>query len=177
MSLYNAIMGTNPLAGILLGMLGADPNNIPRFRDTWFDPETGNIVIYTRTGGGNRGYYDSLDRHIAECDYGECKHEGPFNEDIRILPGFKFDCDDDFDSTYATFHFDVPAEFVEYLEALKKIGSGEDRGGDGFRAVLEKLNKGDTGDPRVERAMEVGKQIVGQIDEAMKGDESKVIKV
>lgn len=152
MSLYNAIMGTNPLSGLFLGMLGIDISDVPRFRDTWFNPETESIVIYTRTGGGNREAYEAENDHLT------------------TFPGFKFDRDDDFDCTYAEFHYAVPEEFGKYINALKKLSDGEDRGGDGFRQVIDNMGKAYTADPRVQRALDVGEQILGQISKVLKED-------
>ena len=53
MSLYNALFGTNPFANALLMALGITASDVPRFRDCYLDDD-GKIVIFTRTGGGNR---------------------------------------------------------------------------------------------------------------------------
>jgi len=94
MSLYNTMFGVNPYTPLLLGILGTDYRSVPRFRDAFV--QNGEIVIYTRTGGGNRETYDAPD-----C-------QAPSNADLRKLPGFLRDYDDDFDSTFAYFHYAVP---------------------------------------------------------------------
>lgn len=115
MSLYQAMFGTCPAADILLRMLGTEQAKVPRFRDCYLDGER--IAIHTRTGGGNREWYESrqclVDHYGSEEDY-----QGPFNADLRKLPGFLYDEDDDFDSTYATFYYSWPAEYAADLKAL-----------------------------------------------------------
>lgn len=97
MSLYNMVHGFNP-AGIfvapLLG-LGHPQRAFPRYRDCFVGmngkPEyDGKIVVYTRTGGGNREEYEADNNALA-------RH-----------PQYVTDFDDDFDSTFAWFIFDVP---------------------------------------------------------------------
>lgn len=55
----------------------------------------GHIHVYTRTGGGNREYYEN-------CT------DGPSNNDLRAVGGYVADEDDDFDCTFATFRFAAP---------------------------------------------------------------------
>jgi hypothetical protein len=106
MSLYNMLFGVEPTAGIALKMLGIGPGQVPRFRDAFFDWEDDTntkpvIVIRTRTGGGNRDHYEQPnDDNVA----------GPWNSSLRALSGYLCDVDDDFDSTYADFYFEVPEQ-------------------------------------------------------------------
>lgn len=90
MSLYNLINGVNPAAFFFLPMLGHHPDEYPRFRDCFVEQDPDRIVVFTRTGGGNRE------------DYAEENHW------ITTLPGFVSDDDDDFDSTFAYWRFAVP---------------------------------------------------------------------
>lgn len=109
MSIYRLTCGTNSLADLLLAALGTSRDNVPRFRDCYLSSDKQAIVIYTRTGGGNRDYYDEKN---------EENEEGPWNSTLRELPGFISDEDDDFDSTYAYFHFQLPeAHKAAILEA------------------------------------------------------------
>lgn len=133
MSLYNMLFGVEPTAVIALKMLGIGTANVPRFRDaffTWADEEqtVPCIVIHTRTGGGNRGFYDSEERCRAE--YPEDFHgdtddpSGPWNADLRKLPGYQYDQDDSFDATYADFYFRVPEdELRAVIDHLKASGA------------------------------------------------------
>jgi hypothetical protein len=52
MSLYNMVFGQNPIADLLLGILGLTREDVGRFRDAFVSE--GQIAIYTRNGGGNR---------------------------------------------------------------------------------------------------------------------------
>lgn len=110
MSLYNMLFGVEPTADIALKMLGVGPHDVPRFRDAYFkwadntqtDPV---IVIHTRTGGGNREAYRSE------------------NDRLTALVGYRYDRDDNFDSTYADFFFSVPeAEREGVITFLKTHG-------------------------------------------------------
>jgi hypothetical protein len=126
MSLYNALFGVEPTAGVALVMLGIKASYVPRLRDAYFtftdeeqtDPA---IVILTRTGGGNRDYYESLPQH--KTNYAGEDYSGPFNSDLRKITGFRYDKDVDFDSTYAEFYFDVPeVERQTIIGFLNKTG-------------------------------------------------------
>ena len=109
MSIYNKLFGVNQAAFVLLKILGIDRSRIPRFRDCFIDD--GMIVIHTRTGGGNREYYDEPNSENIE---------GPWNTTMYENPHFQRDEDDDFDSTYANFYFKFPDEYKDDLEALSK---------------------------------------------------------
>lgn len=98
MSLYNMLFGFNQQAPVLLACLGISAGDVPRFRDCFIEGE--NIVIHTRTGGGNRETYE------AENDY------------LTQHACYLRDEDDDFDSTYANFYYKFPDEFAADLAAL-----------------------------------------------------------
>ena len=87
MSLYNLINGFNPACVVIMPMLGRKQNEYPRFRGCHV--EDGMIAIYTRVGGYNRN-----------CGYGE--------EELYKDPNYVRTYDDEFDSTYATYLFNVP---------------------------------------------------------------------
>lgn len=101
--LYNVLFGVNRAAAFLLEGLDIHPRDCPRFRDC-FMHVSGTIVIYTRTGGGNRAEY------AAE------------NAALTRHPNYVRDEDDSFDSTYALFHFSVPAEMKEMCDKLTEAG-------------------------------------------------------
>lgn len=88
MSLYNMLFGKNPDTAPILAALNLSEGMIERFRDVWIDEDENRIVIYTRTGGGNREYYQ--------------------NEVLTSHPLYIRDEDDDFDSTYAKYYFAIP---------------------------------------------------------------------
>lgn len=142
MSMYNMIHGVNPLAGVLLKILDITPNQIPRFRDCYYDGQ--HIVIYTRTGGGNRDWYDEKN---------EDNPDGPWNSDIRNIPGFICDEDDDFDSTYASFYFNVPEKFGYLIDKLRSMAQKETQS-ERWEAALENIKNAQPDDPLIKRMTE-----------------------
>lgn len=92
MSLYNMLVGYSPACIIFLPMLGRKADEYPRFRNCFLSDDNEKIEIYTRVGGGNRG-----------CGYGE--------EELYKDPNFVTTYDDEFDSTYATYVFNVPEKW------------------------------------------------------------------
>lgn len=119
MSLYNSLFGSNENAGILLELLQINPANIPRFRDCYFDNDKNRIVIHTRTGGGNRDYYENIES--CKSNYPEYfgngdDPKGPWNDDLRSHPLYDRDEDSSFDSTYADFYFKLPTEIDEEIK-------------------------------------------------------------
>ena len=116
-NLYNMVFGHNPATLLLAPMLTDDTPLafFPRFRDCFEDD--GNIVIYTRVGGGNRSYdpnppHAALDNdeYCGKCDYGEDK--------LYDMPTFIKTYDDDFDSTYGCYVFGVPDEWKSDFDAI-----------------------------------------------------------
>lgn len=99
MSMYNILFGQNPNTEVLLAIIGLKECDVERFRDCGF--EEGGIFVYTRTGGGNRDDYP--------------------NEILTGSPYYLRDEDDDFDSTYATYHFNIPEEVKEDVELFRNV--------------------------------------------------------
>lgn len=114
------VCGNNPLYDLYLKILGIELENIPRFRDVYVivgtDPE---IVIYTRTGGGNRSEYEDQ------------------NESLANHPGYLRDEDDSFDNTFAHFHYSVPERFKTRVSQLQVILGKYDK----FKTPREKFEK------------------------------------
>lgn len=120
MSLYNLTQGVNPAVFFILPMLGKHPDDYPRFRDCFtqerkftiheglpvmmIDPNglSGKICVFMRIGGGNR------ESHKEEI------------EAMQKMPTYLKDFDDAFDSTYATFVFDVPEKWKKDFDTLMK---------------------------------------------------------
>ena len=100
-SLYNMVVGHDPFALAVLSSLNfSTSSEIPRFRDAYVKPgDPHRLVVFTRTGGGNREEY-------AEE-----------NQSLRDRPGFVEDYDDDFDSTFAHFVYEVPEGVRETVDA------------------------------------------------------------
>lgn len=177
MSLYNALFGENPAAAILLAAIGLTREKVPRYRDVYLvrEDDEMRIVVHTRTGGGNREYYDSqktFKENNSEDDYA-----GPFNDDLRQLPTFVKDEDMAFDPTYANFTFTIPPAFQSIIDTLIEMGKGEI--GDPetrWKNLFDALKK-DEQTADVKRAEEVGKAILEQIDANKDNPGIKVIEV
>lgn len=172
MSLYNALFGYNKFAGLLLEMLGVTTITIPRFRDCYLSEDGDEIIIHTRTGGGNREYYESEEscqQHYPELFKGDEEPSGPWNEDLRAIPGYKYDRDDTFDATYANFHYAIPEAFREHVALLADKGA-IDNPAKKWQELFVKLQNRDQSDPDVKRALDVGEKIMKQINEAFKKD-------
>ena len=107
MNLYNMLFGINSAADVLLHIIGIDKTSIPRFRDCFI--KDGHIVIYTRTGGGNRDFYEKA--HDENPD-------GPWNSNMYENEYFFRTADADYDRTYAYFYFTFPDEYKDELEAI-----------------------------------------------------------
>ena len=95
MNLYNLVNGVNPATFLLLPMLGRHPDEYPRFRDCFLN-EDEQIVVLTRVGGNNRN-----------TGFGE--------EALYKDPNYVKTYDDEFDSTYGYYVFNVPKEWKDDL--------------------------------------------------------------
>lgn len=142
MSMYNMIHGVNPLTPVLLSILNTGVCAIPRFRDCYFDGE--HIVIYTRTGGGNRDHYDEPNADNPD---------GPWNSDLRELSGYLRDEDDDYDSTYASFYYSVPEQFGYLLDKLKSMAQKKTQS-ERWEAAIDRIKTAGADDPLVQRMTE-----------------------
>lgn len=98
MSFYNMIFGMNAQTDLLLAVLGLRQVDVERLRNVFASEDGKTIEVYTRTGGGNREDYPNLT--------------------MRKLPTWTGSVDDDYDSTYCTDTFNVPAEFVADVAGL-----------------------------------------------------------
>lgn len=92
------INGVNPAAFLILPMLGRHADDYPRFRDCFVN-EDKQIVVFTRVGGGNRN-----------TGFGE--------EELYKDPNFVKTYDDDFDSTYGYYVFNVPDKWKEDFDKI-----------------------------------------------------------
>lgn len=166
MSFYNLLFGKNPLSEIVLKSLGISEGDVPRFRDAYIDSETNLLVIHTRTGGGNREYYESEDscrENYPEYFDGDNSPNGPWNSDLYALPGFVYSEDDDFDSTYANFFYKIPESFAPIFETLTNIAFGSEQSpADKWQSLIRDLESGQK-TPETERALEVSKSLFNSI--------------
>lgn len=120
MSMYHLVFGgdgARDRGAVLLGLLGFETlGDVGRYRDAWVERDPNGkpiIAIYTRNGGGNRQCTAEALELDEQCD-GTCTgcvatHKLPAH------PLYVRDQDDSFDSTYATFYFFPPDEWVEPL--------------------------------------------------------------
>jgi len=102
MSMYNIVNGFNPACVVLMPMLGRKQDEYPRFRDCFLSEDKERIVIYTRVGGNNRN-----------SGFGE--------ETLYEDPNFVKTYDDEYDSTYGFYEFNVPDR---WKDDFKKIVEG-----------------------------------------------------
>jgi hypothetical protein len=169
-SLYNMLFGQNPLSSLVLQALGTTEYAVPRFRDAYYDAEADRLVIHTRTGGGNRNYYECEARcreEFPERFEDDDPPTGPWNSDLRALPGFEYDADDDFDCTYADWFYRVPDAFRPIFAELRAVGAGQDATpAERWQTLLDGLRSGEQ-TPETQRALAVGEQVLGRITEAM----------
>jgi hypothetical protein len=104
MSFYNMMFGKNPVSDLVLAIVGLKENDIERFRDCGIDLEEKEVWVYTRTGGNNRDDYENLA--------------------LVNSPYYKYDSDDEYDNTYATYTLSIPEEIyddlVDFLDYTNK---------------------------------------------------------
>lgn len=96
--MYNTLFGMNNLVGACLTAINLQIEDIPRFRDAIFFERNKHhyVEILTRTGGCNRGCYNT--KKMLE------------NEN------YMKDYDDKYDETYRHFIYRVPKEIEEKVE-------------------------------------------------------------
>ena len=99
MSLYETVIGANPLSNEILVTLGLTVQSIPRFRDVYIKDDK--IVVYARIGGNNRTAYS---KEIAA---------------LRKNWYYKDDQDSKSDNTYANFYFMFPAQYEVLLRTIQ----------------------------------------------------------
>ncbi|MBW1812147.1 MAG: hypothetical protein JRJ39_00365 [Deltaproteobacteria bacterium] len=144
--MYNMMFGVNQFAPLLVGMIGLDHKNVPRFRDAYIgerdidgDPLAKVIVIHTRTGGGNREAYQELNETLKNEHY-------------------IFDRDDDFDSTYADWFYRVPEKWKDFIEAISSVGDHRPPK-EKWQSLFNKIKENKVEDQEVLRAMEAFRKI------------------
>lgn len=94
MSLYNLINGFNISCVLVLPMLGKKADEYPRFRDCFVSPDEKHILVLLRVGGPNR-------------------NEGYGEESLYKMSTFIRTYDDEEDSTYGIYEFDVPERWKD----------------------------------------------------------------
>jgi hypothetical protein len=101
--MYNLACGSNSIAPMLLQIINLPLENIPRYRDCYLTEDS--VVVYTRTGGGNRAAFDGS------------------NAMLQNHPLYIKDEDDNMDCTYAHFYFSFPPEYEKQLTELFASGA------------------------------------------------------
>lgn len=144
MSFYDLALGDEnqvTRATLLLPVLGNPA--FARYRDCWVEKSPGGpvIAVYTRQGGGKRECYcESRNATVVAEQHvpGNCC--AACNEALAAHPLYLRDADDDFDSTYATFYFRVPADHQEILApaAVDPVSMSER-----WQAAIDRISKGD----------------------------------
>ena len=182
MSLYNMLFGMNPLSDIYLAMVGLTRDSVGRFRDAYVEKhgdetksefDSSNfcgwtLSVYTRNGGGNRTHWDKDDKEGGpDCTCTGCV--GTYR--LPSHPLYLSDEDDDFDCTYATFHFQVPTQFWPFLEELTVASSPEATPRQRWDRLFDKLHTAKN-DPEVKNAMNVMEPILAKIQEALNSQEA-----
>jgi hypothetical protein len=153
MSLYNLVCGNNPLYGAFARIIETvEPlPPVPRFRDMGTIEEDGKpiIMLWTRTGGGNRSSYAkenaALERHPL--------HLGNYDEPI--------------DSTFAAFRFRCPEEFEDQLLRVHRIFCKHPKGmamADKFEAAMAVMKGAESGGFNEEEAQEFGEAMANLAD-------------
>lgn len=103
-------------------------NQIPRFRDAYFDfsQNEPKLVLYTRTGGGNREFYEKENNFLRNCE------------------NFIEDFDDSFDSTYAHWVYSVPENYKNdvdiFIKILKEKGYDFSTPSEKFQKALDEIS-------------------------------------
>lgn len=101
MSMYDLMIGEYPAAHALLATLGYSPARVGRYRDCF--PLNGKLIVFTRTGGGNRSHYEIE------------------NDALTMHQNYVRDWDWERDSTYALFEFE-PAIGPTFARAVELYG-------------------------------------------------------
>lgn len=149
MSLYNMLFGVNPFSTTLLEILGISEADVPRYRDCYLNDDGSEIIVHTRTGGGNREAYEFE------------------NDCMKKVAGYLYDEDDDFDCTYADFHYRVPEPFRGQVALLKNLGAVSNPA-ERWQQLLNNLHSRNDENPDVQRAIAVGERILDKITEILK---------
>ena len=120
-NLYNLIFGFNPMSHMILAAIGLTVAEFGRPRDCQViktDDGEYRIAMYTRNGGKNRP------QHMP---------------DFTWHPNYLYDKDDDFDNTYATIYFSIPAE---HLHNLKEYSTKDIPISDKIRKLVADMKAG-----------------------------------
>jgi hypothetical protein len=143
MTMFDMVIGESPAANQLLEALGITKWKVARYRSCWL--EEGRICLHTRTGGGNREFFESeesrgtayarefdVDPNNVTRDF-ECY----YHTDLRAIEGFIEDSDDDYDSTYANFYYEIPKALEPHLGSIEIEKPASEK----WRAAMELIKR------------------------------------
>ena len=123
--MYEMVCDINPDAGRVLNLIGLDPTFLIeecRLRDVYLSKDKTKVVIFTRIGGGNRESYSASIKRL------------------KNFKGYIRNYDDDFDNTYASFEYQIPANKLTEVVAFLS-SSDTTTGGEKLKQSLERLEK------------------------------------
>jgi hypothetical protein len=152
MSMYNLMHGTNPFAALLVRLVGftSPVEQIPRLRDCYVDADD-NIVVFTRTGGGNRADYEEENRRLT------------------LMPGYLRTEDWATDTTYAKWVYQPQERHRDMVRQLGDAGARSDPT-EKFEALMADLRSNNPG-PRGRAALERAQPLMDQIAAALQGEQ------
>jgi len=103
--LYNTVFGVNPLAGVLLPLVGVTQEMCGRFRDCYlYEPEDQMCIqLVTRNGGPNRAEFAG--NHLV----------------LEKVRGYMHDEDAPNDPTYRLYYYEIPERAMEALEGIIEV--------------------------------------------------------
>ncbi len=123
--MYEMTCQINPDAGRILDLIGIDPVFLleeARLRDVYLSKDKTKVILFTRIGGGNREFYT------------------PAIKKLRNFKGYIKDYDDEFDSTYASFEYQIPSNKLPYVVAFL-ASSDTTTGSEKIQKSLKDLEK------------------------------------
>ena len=173
MSLYNNLFGNTPDLKNLLKILDLSTEKAGRIRDAYVDKnEKGEYIValFTRNGGGNRDCWEFPGCKDGEHDW---KCMVSIVKNLQAHPHYICDYDDEFDCTYATFEFSVPQRYFELAEHVYCRNSDKTKPMEKFNELLKKMKTGNTSDPEVSKALNLGKGIIDKVSGALKRKRKK----
>jgi len=132
----------NPAAADIFSILGIGVEDFGRSRDIYLNEQGTKIFVFTRNGHEDYDYIE---------------------EDLKKHSHYVRSWRDDFDNTYRTYEFNVPEEHLGVALGLAEVTDTVPPM-DRFKKLISDLKSGKKNE-QVDRAMEVGKAILGQIDE------------
>lgn len=155
MSLYNMIMGRNPMSPHLLACLGitmetAEKYPLGRIRDVTTNDAGDRVFILTRNYGTE---WEHVDAALA-------KHPNYITKKQETV-----------DSTYTTYEFSVPEETKKHVKEMAEMGDNTPPM-ERYRQLIDDMGKGKDNEA-TRHAIDAGKKLLGPILEKFKQNEQE----